>query len=122
MATSRHVTVLVWPVSEMVEPESGFHNRIEPSSLPVITNSESADTCMHAISERSSRMIESVAMSYLRMGGCEREGVNGGCGWEGIEWEGEWEGVDGGCEWEGMMGGCGWEGIEWEGVNGRCEW
>ena len=46
-ATSRHVTVFVWPVRLIVEPESGFHSRIVPSSLPVIRNSEMVETCRH---------------------------------------------------------------------------
>lgn len=51
--TSRQQTVLVCPASEMVEPESGFHSRIEPSSLPVMRNSHIEETRRQEISDDS---------------------------------------------------------------------
>ena len=55
--------MFVCPVSETVDPESGFHNRIDPSSLPVITKSQSGETSSAEISELGSRSTHSVAMS-----------------------------------------------------------
>lgn len=48
---SRHVTVLVCSRRLIVEPESGFHSRIEPSSLPEIRKPLVLETRRQLISE-----------------------------------------------------------------------
>ena len=56
-AVARHVTVFWWPVSVIVDPESAFHSRMVPSSLPVTRKSTSSEWTMHEISEASSRSV-----------------------------------------------------------------
>ena len=92
MVTSMHVTVFVWPVSVIVEPESEFQSlrhvdahvnqsareRVRgwgrlrqtadlmvPSSWPVSRNSHRAEWCRHEISERLSVSVARHAMSYV---------------------------------------------------------
>ena len=60
------------PSSITVEPESGFHSRIVPSSLPVTTKLHRAETCMHTISERCSCITCFGCRHVLRAGGMQR--------------------------------------------------